>query len=154
MSPFKTTCPECRRAVSTRRPLSSMSVAAVNSECRLTVVRLSFIWSTSATIARSVPLINRRWSHQSVNSHSQDHHHNGDRAARRPYILCSICVHSFEEGFGESRATVRGITSHQSQPRCSQMCSIDILIDLQPFSCNLKVNLDNLEIRDRPISIR
>ena len=25
----------------------------------------------------------------------QGHHHYGDQAARRPHILCSICLHSF-----------------------------------------------------------
>ena len=28
------------------------------------------------------------------NDNEHGHHHNGDRAARRPHVLCSSCVHS------------------------------------------------------------
>ena len=41
----------------------------------------------------------------------QDHHHNGDQAARRPHMLgISICVHSFG-GVDESCTIVYGINS-------------------------------------------
>ena len=37
----------------------------------------------------------KQLSTESCRAKVQGHHHNGDHAARRPHILCSICVHSF-----------------------------------------------------------
>ena len=57
------------------------------------------------------------------------HHHNGDHAARRPHISCSICFHSF----GALVKSVRlFIASHHSQPMYPKMGSIDVFVDLQP----------------------
>ena len=65
----------------------------------------------------------------------QGHHHNGDQAAQRPHILCSICVHSF----GALAKAVRLLTvSLQSHKMFYPTRTIDILIDLQPFGCNFK----------------
>ena len=46
------------------------------------------------------------------------HHHNGDQATRRPYILCSICVHSRGD---LSKVVWLFMASLHSQPMCSQM---------------------------------
>ena len=56
------------------------------------------------------------------------HHHNGDRAAGRPHILCSICVHSF----GDLAKAVRLFkASPQSQEMSNQTCFTDILAHLK-----------------------
>ena len=56
----------------------------------------------------------------------QRHHHNGDWAARRPQILCSICVHSF----GALGKAVRlFIASLHNQPMYHEMRPIDIFVN-------------------------
>ena len=68
----------------------------------------------------------------------QDRQYNGDLAARRPQILCSICFHSFVA----LAKTVRLFTaSLYIEPMCSQICSLDIFVHLQPFGCNIKRRL-------------
>ena len=63
---------------------------------------------------------------------------NDDQTARRLRILYSLCV----ESFGALAKAVRLLrTSLQSQKMSCQTCStsrIDILVDFQPFGCNLK----------------
>ena len=46
-------------------------------------------------------------------THEHGHHHSVDQAARRPHILCSICLHSLG-GFGQSCTIVYCITSQPS----------------------------------------
>ena len=76
----------------------------------------------------------------------QGHHHNGDWVARWPHIFCAIYVHSFEV---LSKAVRLFTASLHSQPVCSQMCSINILVDLQPVDWNLKRGLFELtSLRD------
>ena len=65
-------------------------------------------------------------------------HHNDDETARRPHIICSICVHSF----GALEKAVRlFMASLHSQLMRSQMCSIYIFVNLQPNGWHFNVGL-------------
>ena len=70
---------------------------------------------------------------------TQGHHHNGDQAARRPHILCSICIY----WFGALVKAVRFSRQAKFRARkCSnQTCSVGIYVDHQPSGCNLKWRL-------------
>ena len=60
----------------------------------------------------------------------QGDHHNGGRAARRPHILCAICVRSF----GAFAKAVRSL-HHFTTSQCILKCAlIDILVNLQSVS--------------------
>ena len=48
---------------------------------------------------------------ETVGNAIQGHHHNGDQAARRPHILCSICFHS-SGALAKAVTIVHCITSH------------------------------------------
>ena len=73
----------------------------------------------------------------------QGHDHNGDRAARRPHILRSICVHSF---WALAKAVRLFIASLYNQPMYPKMWSIDIFVSPQPVGWNLKVGIFNLQV--------
>ena len=56
----------------------------------------------------------------------QGHHHNGDRAPQRPYILCSIFFHSFG---ALARAVRLFIASLHNQPWYPKLGSIEIFVN-------------------------
>ena len=81
----------------------------------------------------------------------QGHHHNDDQAARRPHILCSICVHSFGALAKAVHCVLyKAAQRHKFRARkcLIKSCSpIDIVVDLQPFSCNFKGDLSTQVLR-------
>ena len=71
----------------------------------------------------------------------QGHHHNGDWAAWRPRILCSICVHSFGALVKALQLFITSLHNQPMYPMYPKMCSIDISVNLTVISCNLKGGL-------------
>ena len=63
--------------------------------------------------------------------------HNGDWAARRPHILCSICFYSFQV-MAKDCSLHHFTVFTTSQCIHPNMCSICIFVNLQPVGRNLK----------------
>ena len=76
-------------------------------------------FATNQGIWVSVPVLSSPSS--SIFAGKQVHHHNVDQAARRPHILCSICIHSFG-------ALAKAVRLFMVSLQSSQMCSICIFV--------------------------
>ena len=68
----------------------------------------------------------------------QGHHHKGDRAARRPHILRSICYHWIVALAKDVRLLIASI---HNQPMCPDTSSIDIFDNLPLVGWNLKARI-------------
>ena len=76
---------------------------------------------------------------EAVKWQKQGHHHNGNQAAQRLHILCSISRSAFITHLGFWRKLYGSSWHHFIYPaNIFLYLLIDIFIDIQPFGCNLK----------------